>query len=96
MGLEKYAETFKEIDKYGLLSEEDRNYLIERGILGRQEKKSDICCPNCGSNLPTEIIQKISEMVIEAIYKDREKYAKRVFTKTPNDSFDERDSIMFR
>jgi hypothetical protein len=93
MGIEEYAQTFEEIDKCGLFSDEDRKYLIERGILKPQSEKSAICCSDCGSPLSKDVIKKISEFVIEAIYIDRERYSKLIPSK-PSSNI-EHDSIMF-
>jgi hypothetical protein len=95
MGLEEHAQTFKEIDKYGLFSEEDRNYLVERGILKPRKAKQDLCCPNCSAPLPEEFIKKITDLLLLAIQKDSEKYAKKICSNGSIKAVEETDSIMF-
>jgi hypothetical protein len=94
MGLEEHAQTFAEINECGLLSDEDRKYLIKRGILKPASVKSDICCPDCGSPISKDVIQKISELIFESIYRDREKHTNLLPSKPS--SVIEHDSIMFR
>ncbi len=93
MSLEEYAETFREIDRYGLLSEEDRGYLVEKGIL--EPRRINLCCPSCGEELSRDIIYKVIDLFLEGVYKDREKYDNLLQLKPPNNQKDH-DSMMFR
>jgi hypothetical protein len=95
MGLEEYTETFREIDEYGLLTDEDREYLIKKGILKSKKEEPDLCCPNCKAPIPRELISRISDHLLEAIYRDREKYAKILFENSSDEYFKETESIMF-
>jgi hypothetical protein len=95
MSLEEHTQTFKEIDKYGLFSEEDRNYLVERGILEPRKAKPDLCCPNCNTPLTEEFIKKITYLLLSAIHRDSEKYAKILCSSDSKKFIEESDSIMF-
>ncbi len=94
MGLEDYRETFVEMDGCGLFSEDDRRYLVDRGILESKRSKTDISCPSCGSPLPKELIQRIASLLIESIHRDRDRLAGSISQSKPVVS--EHDSMMFR
>ncbi|GBE18413.1 hypothetical protein BMS3Abin16_01013 [archaeon BMS3Abin16] len=94
MALEKYVETFREMDGCGILSEEDRRYLVGRGILEPKNVKTNLSCPSCGSPLPKELIQRIASLLIESISRDRNRLAASISQSKPVPS--EHDSMMFR
>jgi len=95
MALEKYVETFREMDGCGVLSDEDRRYLVGRGILEPRKVKTEVSCPSCGSPLPKELIQRIASLLIESLHSDRARLSESI-SKCKSVAVEHHDSMMFR
>lgn len=97
MSLEAYKDTFLEIDKYGLLTSEDRDYLVKRGILKpRGMGSTGISCPNCSHNLSEEVLKKVLDIFLEAVEEDKDRYIRILTSKGLNNHPRDHDSMMFR